>query len=130
MNTTRLYLLPLTLLAIALFAGAAAAADQKADAAEIRPKANGLTSVLHAVGKPVMPNLAGLIQPEKIGMLTDNQCRIADNAPHLLSDNEADVELLSDNNAEILSGNEVPLLSGNTVELLSRIRLLSGIKVF
>ncbi len=130
MNTTRLSLLPLTLLAIALFAGAAAAADQQADAAESRPKASGVTRMLHAVGKPAMPNLAGLIKPEKMGVLTDNQCRITDNAPHLLADNETEVELLSGNRAEILSGNEVPLLSGNTAELWSRIRLLSGIKVF
>jgi len=130
MNTTRLFLLSLTSLPIVLYAGAVAAADKKTDAAEIRQEANGLTGMLHAVGKPVIPNLTGLIQPGKMGMLTDNQCRITDNAPHLLSDNEADLELLSDNNAEILSGNEVPVLSGNTLELLSRLRLLSGIKIF
>jgi len=83
--TPKLSLLPLTSLAIGFLVAAAAAADPPPDGAETQPKANGLTSILHAVGKPVMPDLTGLIKPEKMGMLTDNQCRISDNALHLLS---------------------------------------------
>jgi hypothetical protein len=60
-----------------------------------------------------IPSLTGLIQPEKMGMFTDNPCRISDNEGHLLSDNAADRDLLSGNSCDILSN--IHLLSDITV---------------
>ncbi len=48
-----------------------------------------------------------------MGVLTDNECRIEDNQPHLLSDNQADRDFLSGNQVNVLSG--LHLLSDITV---------------
>ncbi len=77
------------------------------------PKLDGLASLLGALGGVQIPSLSGLIQPERMGVLTDNECRIEDNQPHLLSDNRADRDFQSGNQVNILSG--LHLLSDVTV---------------
>jgi len=71
--------------------------------------------LLGALGEVQIPSLAGLIQPERMGVLTDNECRVEDNQPHLLSDNRADRDFLSGNQVNILSG--LHLLSDITVTI-------------
>jgi hypothetical protein len=78
-------------------------------------KPDGLAGLLDAVGKFPMRSLSGLISPEKMGILTDNQCKIRDNETHLLSDNESEIALLSDNDVRLLSG--VRLFSGLTINV-------------
>jgi hypothetical protein len=103
----------LTLLLLALSAGGTLAADDNPSAQAKQPRLGGLSAMLDAVGKAQMPSLSGLIQPEKMGLLTDNECEVEDNEVHLLSDNEGDVEALSN----------------NEIKVLPRIRILSGITV-
>jgi hypothetical protein len=103
----------LSLLLLALSAGGAFAADDKSPAQAKQPRLSGLSAMLDAVGKSPMPSLSGLIQPEKMGLLTDNECEVEDNQVHLLSDNEGGVDALSN----------------NEINFLSRIRILSGITV-
>jgi hypothetical protein len=80
--------------------------------------------MLSAVGKSQMPSLAGLIQPEKMGLLTDNRCTVRDNETHVLSDLEADVDLLTDNEADVISG--LSILSGISVDVQITISDRSG----
>ena len=92
----------------------AAAADELPQQSH-ESKNDGLSGLIDAVGRIPMRSLSGLISPEKMGMLTDNQCQIRDNEAHLLSDNEADIALFSGNDIRLLSG--VRLLSGLTINL-------------
>ncbi|TVS14841.1 MAG: hypothetical protein EA424_18080 [Planctomycetaceae bacterium] len=66
----------------------------------------GLIEVLRVTG---LPNLSKLIQPEKMGVLSDN--------PLTVRDNPVDIDV------------DVNLLSGNETNVLSGIRILSGITV-
>jgi hypothetical protein len=99
----------LSLLFLALFADGTFAADDKPSAQAKQPRLSGLSAMLDAVGK--MPDLSGLIKPEKMGLLTENECEVEDNEVHLLSDNEGDA------------------LSNNTIKVVSPLRILSGITV-
>ena len=103
----------LSLLLLALSASGTLAADEEPSAQTKQPRASGLSAMLNAVGKSPMPSLSGLIQPEKMGLLTDNECEVEDNEVHLLSDNEGDVAALSN----------------NKINVRPRIRILSGITV-
>ena len=106
-------------LLLMLGGGLAWLADASAGAAETtaknagEPASGGLLGALGAVSKAPLPSLSGLIRPEKMGLLTDNQPRFKDNETHLLSDNDTEVELQAENRINILSG----------------IQLFSGIKV-
>ena len=113
MRTRRILLLSLVGMGLVLLAGGAWAAEGEPAKAAREPRAGGLSSLLGALGELQIPSLSGLIQPERMGVLTDNQCRITDNQPHLLSDNEADRDFLSGNQVNILSG--LHLLSDITV---------------
>jgi hypothetical protein len=79
-----------------------AAADDETATKDAKPEAAGVSSLLGMFSKSSLPSLEGLIKPDKMGVLTDNQCRVTDNEPHLLSGNKATVKLASDN--QILSG--------------------------
>ncbi len=115
MKTRLASLLPLAGLGLVLLAGELATAGDKPVKESYESKDDGLPGLISAVSRLPMPNLSGLIKPEKMGLLTDNQCRIQDNEAHLLSDNETDVTLLSGNKVSILSG--VRLLSGITINV-------------
>lgn len=112
---TRRNLLPVIMVGmlLLLLARGASAAESETPKAAGEPKTGGLPSLLGALGSLQIPSLSGLIQPERMGVLTDNQCRITDNQPHLLSDNQADRDSLSGNQVNILSG--LHLLSDITV---------------
>lgn len=111
MRTGRIYLALLGALVLTPLARGTHAAESKPVPQETAPSLGGLTGLLDVVGK--LPNLSGLIQPEKMGLLTDNQYRVQDNQAKLLSENEADVSLLS----------------GNVTKLAPSIRILSGLSV-
>jgi hypothetical protein len=113
MNAQRNLLLALTSVGVFLLVGGVWAAESEPAKATGEPKAGGLSSLLGALGEVQIPSLSGLIQPERMGVLTDNQCRVEDNQPHLLSDNKADRDFLSGNQVNILSG--LHLLSDITV---------------
>lgn len=115
MKTGLACLLPLVGLGLVLFAGELAPAGEKPVKESREPNDDGLSGLIGAISRVPMPNLSGLITPEKMGLLTDNQCKIRDNEAHLLSDNEADVALLSGNEVRILS--DVNLLSGFTINV-------------
>jgi ribosomal protein S13 len=105
----------LSLLLPALLAGGTFAADDQSSAPTRQPRLSGLSAMLDAVGKSQVPSLSGLIQPEKMGLLTDNECEVEDNEVHLLSDNEGDVDVLSNNEVNVLSG--IRILSGITLNV-------------
>ena len=107
--------LALTVLVWMLPAGGAAAAEGQPAAKDGPPEAAKLADLLKVVDKLPLPSFAGLIKPERLGVLTDNQCRIQDNQTQLLSNNAADVDLLSGNQVNILSG--LHLLSDISVEI-------------
>jgi hypothetical protein len=115
MKTRRNSLLFVTLLGLALLTQLNATAADKSTSPDKNLETGGLSAVLGAVGVPQMPSLSGLIRPEKMGLLADNKLTASDNEAHLLSGNEADVDILSDNTVNILSG--VRLLSGVTVKV-------------
>jgi hypothetical protein len=96
-------------------AALAVGADQAATPAAVETKASGLSGVLDALSGLPMPSLAGLIKPEKMGLLADNQCKVSNNKTHLLSDNEANVDLLAENEIHVLS--DIRLLSGITINV-------------
>lgn len=73
------------------------------------PKASPLASLVELLSVTGFPNLSGLIQPEQMGVLSDN--------PLTVRDNPVDVDV------------DVNLLSGNQTNVLSGIRILSGITV-
>jgi hypothetical protein len=113
MSTRRDSLLAVAGMSLILLASGASAAEGETPTAAGEPKAGGLASLLGALSEVQIPSLSGLIQPERMGVLTDNECRIEDNQPHLLSDNQADRDFLSGNQVNILSG--LHLLSDITV---------------
>jgi hypothetical protein len=113
MNAKRNLLLALVSVGFILLVGEAGAAAGEPAKSAGEPKAGGLSSLLGALGEVQIPSLSGLIQPERMGVLTDNECRIEDNQPHLLSDNRADRDFLSGNQINVLSG--LHLLSDITV---------------
>jgi len=98
---------------LVLFGGGALAADAPSASAGGEAKLGGLPQLLGALKDIQIPSLTGLIQPEKMGMFTDNPCRISDNEAQLMLDNKADRDFLS----------------GNSLDVLSNIRLLSDITV-
>ena len=100
---------------LVLLATGAVAAENESAAKDGEPKTKGLAGLFEGAGKLQMPSLAGLIKPEKMGLLADNQCQVQvkDNAPKLLSDNQP----------------EMNLLSGNEASFLSRIHILSDLSV-
>jgi len=107
-------------LSFVLTSGIALAQEKKED------PASGLKTMLQWTGKTGMPNLEGLIKPEKMGVLTDNQMNVTDNMPQLLANNEVEVEPFSENQAPTANNNAA--MSGNRAELFSRINLLSNLK--
>jgi hypothetical protein len=94
-------------MALTLFAAVSVFADDEAPAGGDQVNKGRFTQLLELVGSPTFPSLSGLIQPEKMGMLTDNQ----DN----LSDNRVEVDLFSDNQVQILS--DFQFLSGISVNV-------------
>jgi hypothetical protein len=126
----KLNLLPsLAGIGLLVVASGALAADAPSAPASGEAKLGGLPQLLGALKDIQIPSLTGLIQPEKMGVLTDNACRIADNEAQLLSDNEA--QLMSENTAQLMSDNKADrdFQSGNSLDVLSNIRLLSDITV-
>ena len=115
MKTRLASLLPLAGLGLVVLSGNLAIAADEAVKESCESKDHGLSGLISAVGRLPVPKLSSLITPEKMGLLTDNQCRIRDNEAHLLSDNEIDGHLLSGNKVRILSG--VRLLSGLTINV-------------
>lgn len=73
------------------------------------PQASPLAGLIEVLRVTGFPNLSGLIQPERMGVLSDN--------PLTVRDNPVDVDV------------DVNLLSGNETNVLSGIRILSGITV-
>jgi hypothetical protein len=118
MTTPRCAGLFVIALSIVLSSGVAFTQEKKED------PASGLKTMLQWTGKAGMPNLEGLIKPEKMGALTDNQMNVTDNMPQLLANNE--VEPFSENRAPTANNNAA--MSGNRAELFSRINLLSNLK--
>ena len=114
MRTRPVVSVPLIIGIVLLFVHSPAVADDAAPREKVNPESVGLSRLLDVVSKSSLPSLSGLIQPEKMGVLTDNQCRIKDNQPHLLSDNEATVKLMSD--IHVLSGITVNLHVHVTIE--------------
>jgi hypothetical protein len=115
MKTRLALLLPLAGLGlVGLAAELATAGDEPAKESR-ESNDHGLSGLISIVGRLPMLNLSGLIRPEKMGLLTDNQCRIRDNEAHLLSDNETVGDFLSGNKVSILSG--VRLFSGFTINV-------------
>jgi hypothetical protein len=113
-------LLPFVGMGLIFLAGAAGAAEGEPAKTDGAPKAGGLSSLLDALGDLQIPSLSGLIQPERMGVLTDNQCRVTDNQPHLLADNKADRDFLSSNQVHVLSG--LHLLSDISVTVQVTVR--------
>lgn len=99
---------------LALFAGSAASANDPPLAG------GGLGQLLELVSSPAFPSLSGLIQPEEMGMLTDNQ--------NNLSDNEMELELLSNNDVDILSNIQIFSGISITVTIKSRGRETPDLK--
>ena len=102
MRTRRSVWVTLAVAGLVLLACTVTVADDQSTTRTAKPEAAGISGLLDLFGKSSLPSLSGLIKPEKMGVLTDNQCRIKDNEPHLLSDNEATVKLASD--IQVLSG--------------------------
>lgn len=107
----------LQLLALAVVLGAVEPA-LAVDDSEQKPaasKLDGLLGLIGAVNGLQIPDLSGLIQPEKMGMLTDNTAIARDNQAHVLSDNQTETSLLSGNRPKLLSG--IRLFSGITINV-------------
>lgn len=103
----------LTGIALAILASGVFAADAPSASAGREMPLGGLPQLLGALKDIPIPSLSGLIQPEKMGLLTDNTCRVSDNQPRLMSDNSAGRDFQS----------------GNSLDVLSNYRLLSDITV-
>lgn len=99
------------LIAVAVFAGFFAGNlwAQEKPKPQTPPQVSPLASLVEVLRVTGFPNLTGLIQPEKMGVLSDN--------PLTVRDNPVDVDV------------DVNLLSGNEMNVLSGIRILSGITV-
>ena len=103
---TRLNLwLPCSVMALTLFASVSVFADDEAPAGGDQSTEGGWSQLLELVSSPSFPSLSGLIQPEKMGVLTETQDNFSDNKV------------------------ELDLLSNNEVKILSDLRILSGISV-
>ena len=102
----------LTALALALLPAGTASAAEPATAQGGERKTGGLADMLDLISKPAFPSLSGLIQPDKMGVLTDNTCQIRDN--------EVKPELMSGNEVQVLSG--IRILSGISVDVRITIR--------
>ena len=94
-------------MALTLFTSVSVFADDEAPAVSNPLKKSGLGQLIELVSSPTFPSLSGLIQPEKMGVLTENQ----DN----FSGNKVDLELLSNNKAKILS--DLQIFSGISVNV-------------
>ena len=94
-------------MALTLFPAVSIFADDKAPAGGDQLKRSGLGQLLELVSSPTLPSLSGLIRPEEMGMLTENQ----DN----FSANKVELDLLSNNKAKILS--DFQILSGISVNV-------------
>lgn len=103
----------LTGIALAILASGVFAADAPSAPAGGEMPLGGLPQLLGALKDIPIPSLNGLIQPEKMGLLTDNTCRVSDNQPRLMSENRAGRDFQS----------------GNSLDVLSNYRLLSDITV-
>ena len=99
--------LPMTAATLILLAGRFAQAQETPATAPAPAKSTALSSIFDLLGSNALPSLAGLIQPEKMGVLTDN--------PLTVRGNQADIGLLSGNETNVLSGNH--LFSGITVHI-------------
>lgn len=110
-------------LGLPLFSGTLAVGADEPAKQSPQAKLDGIVNLLRAVGGLEIPDLSGLISPEKMGLLTDNQSRIRDNETTLLSGNEPEITALSGNETEFTC------LSGNKCSVLSNLRLFSGITV-
>jgi hypothetical protein len=104
--TTRLkFWLPMTAATLILLASRTAQAQDAPATAPAPAKSTAWSSIFDLLGSNALPSLAGLIQPEKMGVLTDNPLTVRDNSV------------------------ETQLLSGNETKVMSDIRILSGITV-
>jgi hypothetical protein len=107
MTTQLKFCLSMIAAACILLASRAALAQDAPATAAAPVQSNPLAGVFDLLGSNALPSLAGLIQPEKMGVLTDNPCTVREN--------EADIDLLSGNEMNVLSGNH--LFSGITVHI-------------
>jgi hypothetical protein len=104
--TTRLkFWLPMTAAFLIFFPAAIASAQDAPAAGSGQTRGSALSGLLDLFGSTGLPSLSGLIQPEKMGVLTDNPLTVRDNSV------------------------ETQLLSGNETKVMSDIRILSGITV-
>jgi hypothetical protein len=97
----------MTAVAFLLLSSGVALAEDASATGSGAAKANPLASLIDLLGSTAIPSLSGLIQPEKMGVLTDN--------PLTVRDNPVEVELLSGNETNFLSG--IRILSGITVNV-------------
>jgi hypothetical protein len=102
----------LTTLVLAFLPVGTAHAAEPATAQGGERKTSGFAEILGLISNPNFPSLSGLIQPEKMGVLTDNTCQIRDN--------EVEPEVMSGNKVQILSG--IRILSGISVDVRVTIR--------
>ena len=100
-------LLAMTAVALLLLSSGVALADDASATGSATAQANPLAGLFDLLGSTAIPSLSGLIQPEKMGVLSDN--------PLTVEDNPIDVELLSGNETNFLSG--IRILSGITVNV-------------
>jgi hypothetical protein len=102
-------------LTVVLFVGGTVSAADKSATKDRKPETGGLADIVEVLGQLRALDLSGLIKPQEMELLTDNQCRIKDNEAHLFSGNEAEIELLSGNKANLLSG--IRILSDFSVDI-------------
>jgi hypothetical protein len=99
--------LPMTAVAILVLSGGVALAEDASATGSAAAKPSPLAGWVELLGSTAIPSLSGLIQPEKMGVLSDN--------PLTVEDNPIEVELLSGNEMNVLSG--IRILSGITVNV-------------
>jgi hypothetical protein len=105
-NPSKYWLLSALVVLTSLPCGAALGEDAAAPGSSpARP--SPLSGLLDLLGSTGLPSLSGLIQPERMGVLSDN--------PLTVRDNPVDVDLLSGNETNVLSG--IKILSGITVHV-------------
>jgi hypothetical protein len=86
MMPKRFHLLMPVGLALAVTLGDVARADDPAEEKVSKPDSKGLSTLLGFIGNRSLPSLDGLIRPEKMGLLTDNQLHAEGNDVRILSD--------------------------------------------
>jgi hypothetical protein len=96
-----------TAVAILTLSGGVASAEDASATGSAAAKPSPLAGWVDLLGSTAIPSLSGLIQPENMGLLSDN--------PLTVEDNPIDVELLSGNETNFLSG--IRILSGITVNV-------------